>query len=42
VLSKALEVHATRFSGSAASIIAAKGGKAVAVPYNRQAAKAEG
>jgi large subunit ribosomal protein L15 len=42
VLSKALEVHATRFSGSAASTIAAKGGRAVTVPYNRQPAKAEG
>jgi large subunit ribosomal protein L15 len=33
VLSKSLEVHATKFSESAASKIAAAGGKAVVVPY---------
>jgi len=38
-LTKALEVHATRFSGSAAAKIAAVGGKTLAVPYTRRAAK---
>ena len=33
VLSKRLEVHATKFSESAASKIAAAGGKVVVVPY---------
>ncbi len=40
-LTKALEVQATKFSGSAASKIAAVGGKAVPVPYSRWVAKAE-
>ena len=40
-LTKALEVHATRFSGSAASKIAAAGGKTIAVPYTRRVAKAQ-
>ena len=40
-LTKALEVHATRFSGSAAAKIAAAGGKTIAVPYTRRAAKAQ-
>jgi large subunit ribosomal protein L15 len=38
-LTKALEVHATRFSGSAAAKIAALGGKTQAVPYTRRIAK---
>ncbi|MGZ3386622.1 MAG: uL15 family ribosomal protein, partial [Isosphaeraceae bacterium] len=40
-LTKALEVHATRFSGSAATKIAAVGGKTIAVPYTRRAAKTQ-
>jgi large subunit ribosomal protein L15 len=36
-LSKPLEVHATRFSASAAAKIAAAGGKAVVVPYRPHA-----
>ncbi len=40
-LTKALEVHATRFSGAAASKIAAAGGKTTAVPYTRRIAKAQ-
>jgi large subunit ribosomal protein L15 len=36
-LSKRLEVHATKFSGSAAAKIAAAGGKAVVVPYRAHA-----
>ena len=39
-LSKNLEVHATKFSGSAASKIAAAGGKAVVVPYKPHAVHA--
>ena len=39
-LTKALEVHATKFSGSAAEKIAAVGGKTIAVPYTRRTAKA--
>ena len=37
VLSKPLEVHATKFSESAASKIAAAGGKTVVVPYRPHA-----
>ncbi|MFO0888815.1 MAG: 50S ribosomal protein L15 [Isosphaeraceae bacterium] len=40
-LKHALEVHATKFSGSAAAKIAAAGGKAVAVPYKGRKAAAE-
>jgi large subunit ribosomal protein L15 len=40
-LTKALEVHATRFSGSAAVKIAAVGGKTAVVPYSRRVAKAQ-
>jgi large subunit ribosomal protein L15 len=40
-LTKALEIQATKFSGSAASKIAAVGGKAVPVPYSRRVAKSE-
>ena len=40
-MTKALEVHATKFSGSAAAKIAAAGGKTVAVAYTRRTAKAE-
>lgn len=36
-ISKALEVHATKFSASAAQKIAAAGGKTVAVPYKPHA-----
>jgi len=36
-LSKALAVHATKFSGSAATKIAAAGGKTVVVPYKPHA-----
>ena len=36
-LSKPLEVHATKFSGSAATKIAAAGGKTVVVPYRPHA-----
>ena len=36
-LTKRLEVHATKFSGSAATKIAAAGGKTVVVPYNPHA-----
>jgi large subunit ribosomal protein L15 len=36
-LSKPLEVHATKFSASAASKIAAAGGKTVIVPYRPHA-----
>jgi large subunit ribosomal protein L15 len=39
-LTKALEVHATKFSGSAAEKIAAAGGKTVAVPYKPHAVRA--
>jgi len=43
-ISKALEVHATKFSGSAAQKIAAAGGKTVVVPYKPHAihARSEG
>ncbi|MGZ3301467.1 MAG: uL15 family ribosomal protein [Isosphaeraceae bacterium] len=40
-MTKALEVDATRFSGSAATKIAAVGGKTIAVPYTRRAAKTQ-
>ena len=40
-VTKALEVHATKFSESAAAKIAAAGGKTVAVAYTRRTAKAE-
>jgi large subunit ribosomal protein L15 len=40
-LGHALEVHATKFSGSAAAKIAAAGGKAVAVPYKARRTEAE-
>jgi large subunit ribosomal protein L15 len=40
-VTKVLEVRATKFSASAASKIAAAGGKTVLVPYSRRAAKAE-
>jgi large subunit ribosomal protein L15 len=40
-LSKKLEVHATKFSGSAASKIAASGGKTVVVPYRPHAVHAQ-
>jgi len=36
-LAKSLEVHATKFSGSAATKIAAAGGKTVVVPYKPHA-----
>ncbi len=39
-LTKPLEVHATKFSGSAAEKIAAAGGKTVAVPYKPHAVRA--
>jgi large subunit ribosomal protein L15 len=39
-LSKVLEVHATKFSSSAAAKIAAAGGKTVAVPYRPHAVRA--
>jgi large subunit ribosomal protein L15 len=38
---KALEVHATKFSGSARAKLAAAGGKGVEVPYDRRASKAK-
>jgi large subunit ribosomal protein L15 len=37
-LTKALEIHATKFSGSAAAKIAAAGGKILVVPYKARAA----
>ena len=40
ILSKQLEVHATKFSGSAASKIAAAGGKTVVVSYRPHAVHA--
>jgi len=40
-VTKALEVHATKFSGSATAKIAAAGGKTVAVPYDRRISKAQ-
>jgi large subunit ribosomal protein L15 len=40
-LKHALEVHATKFSGSAAAKIASAGGKAVAVPYKIRQSKPE-
>jgi large subunit ribosomal protein L15 len=40
-LTKRLEVHATKFSGSAASRLAELGGKAVTVPYCRRKAARE-
>ncbi len=39
-LTKRLEVHATKFSGSAAAKIAAAGGKTVVVPYRPHAVHA--
>ena len=40
-LTKPLEVRATKFSASAVAKIAAAGGKAATVPYDRRAAKSE-
>jgi large subunit ribosomal protein L15 len=40
-LTKVLEVHATKFSGSATAKIAAAGGKTALVPYNRRVAKTQ-
>jgi len=40
-LTKVLEVHATKFSGSATAKIAAAGGKTALVPYSRRVAKAQ-
>ncbi len=39
-LTKSLQVHATKFSGSAAEKIAAAGGKTVVVPYKPHAVRA--
>jgi large subunit ribosomal protein L15 len=40
MLTKSLQVHATKFSGSAAAKIAAAGGKTVVVPYKPHAVRA--
>jgi large subunit ribosomal protein L15 len=40
-LTKAVEVHATKFSESAIAKITAAGGKTILVPYNRRIAKAQ-
>lgn len=40
-VTKALEIHATKFSESAASKLSQAGGKAITVPYSRKPAAAE-
>jgi large subunit ribosomal protein L15 len=40
-LTKALEIHATKFSASATAKVAAAGGKTTTVPYVRRVAKAK-